>query len=253
VGDDYKAEFNAHQKAVESKTVSFFVRISPREKEMYEWVNFVAMKNLPLSFVDCTHTRSISKLKPVSSKTLRRTLLLLLDVVRATIKNQLPSKFVVIFDGWTEGSHHCIGVSASYTMAVPPEGKEITINTLLSLQPLLVNGVQGMTAMDHQEHLSKVLLLYGKTCNSILCLVGDNCSTNQSMGRMLKVPFIGCASHKFNLAVRKCIGEQPDLAAIIQKVSTVMKKASTLKIAAQLSPTTSQLERTKQDGHQLVK
>jgi hypothetical protein len=36
-------------------------------------------------------------------------------------------------------------------MAVPPEGKEITVNTLLSFQPLLVNGVQGMTAMDHLE------------------------------------------------------------------------------------------------------
>ena len=81
VGDDYKAEFNAHQKAVESKTVRFFVRISPREKEMYKWVNFVVMKNLPLSFVDCPITRSITKLKPVSLKTLRRTLLSLLDIV----------------------------------------------------------------------------------------------------------------------------------------------------------------------------
>ena len=90
-----------------------------------------------------------------------------------------------------------------------------------------------MTAMDHLEHLSKVLLLYGKTCDSILCLLGDNCSNNQLMGQTLKVPFIGCASHKFNLAVRKLIAEQPDQNAIIQKVSTVMKKTSTLKIAAQ--------------------
>jgi hypothetical protein len=148
---DYKAEFIAHQKAVESKTVSFFVRISPRKKEMYKWVNFFVMKNPPLSFVDCPHTQSISTLKPVSLKSLRRTLLSLLDIVRATIKNQLPSKFVVIFNGWAEGSHHYIGISASYTMAVPPEGKEITVNTLLAFQPLLVNGVQGMTAMDHLE------------------------------------------------------------------------------------------------------
>jgi hypothetical protein len=46
------------------------------------------------------------------------------------------------------------------------------------------------------------------------------------MGQSLKVPLIGCALHKFNLAVRKWIAEQPDLIAIIQKASTVIKKAS---------------------------
>jgi hypothetical protein len=45
VGNEYKAEFNSHQKAAESKTVSFFVRISPLEKEMNEWVNFVVKRS----------------------------------------------------------------------------------------------------------------------------------------------------------------------------------------------------------------
>ena len=120
---------------------------------------------------------------------------------------------------------------------------------------MLVNGMQGMTAMDHLEHLSKVLSLFGKTCISVLCLVGDNCSTNQLMGRTLKVPFIGCASHEFNLAVRKWIAEHPDLNAIIQKVSTVMKKAIILKIAAQLREFTDYkpIRENETRCHQLIK
>jgi hypothetical protein len=48
------------------------------------------------------------------------------------------------------------------------------------------------------------------------------------------VPLIGCGSHKFNLAINKWISNQPHLEVIIQKVSGVMKKASTLKVSAQL-------------------
>lgn len=118
-----------------------------------------------------------------------------------------------------------------------------------------------MRAADHIEHLSKVLLSYGKRCADIVCLVGDNCSVNQSMARLLNVPLLGCASHKFNLAVRHWIAEQPGLSSIINKaskrvfgvdifflchsnnivsddakqVSKLMKKACTLlKIASQL-------------------
>jgi hypothetical protein len=51
---------------------------------------------------------------------------------------------------------------------------------------------------------------------------------------MLRVPLLGCASHKFNLAVRLWIDNEPQLTAVILKVSNVMKKACTLKLAAKL-------------------
>jgi hypothetical protein len=51
----------------------------------------------------------------------------------------------------------------------------------------------------------------------------------------MSVPLIGCGSHKFNLAVVKWIKEQPNLTDIISKVAAVMKKASTLKVAAKLA------------------
>jgi hypothetical protein len=47
------------------------------------------------------------------------------------------------------------------------------------------------------------------------------------------VPLLGCGSLKFNLAVQKWISNQPLLEETISKVTTVMKKASTLKVSAQ--------------------
>jgi hypothetical protein len=54
------------------------------------------------------------------------------------------------------------------------------------------------------------------------------------MAHILRVPLIGCGSHKLNLAIKKWISNQPQLGIIIQKVAGVMKKASTLKVSAQL-------------------
>jgi hypothetical protein len=75
------------------------------------------------------------------------------------------------------------------------------VQTMLSMKPLLVDSIQGMRAQDHLDHVEKVLESYGKTFDNIVCLVGDNCSVNQCMARILDGPLIGCASHKFNLAV----------------------------------------------------
>ena len=218
VGSDYETVFVDQKKAAASSSSfgGYFIRISEQEKQMYQWINFVVMKNLPVSFVDCPHTREISRLKPVSGKTLRGHILALRDILRETLRNELPQKFVIVFDGWSEGTQHYVGVAAAYIKTI--DGKEVPMQTMLSMQPLLSHGIQGMRAKDHLEHLSRILELYGKTCADILCLVGDNCSVNQSMARTLNVPLIGCASHKFNLAVKRWIASQPDLMSIITKV-----------------------------------
>ena len=69
------------------------------------------------------------------------------------------------------------------------------------MKPLLADGNKGMRATDHLDHVEMVLESYGKTFENILCLVGDNSSINQGMARILGVPLIVCASHKFNLAL----------------------------------------------------
>ena len=156
---------------------------------MHQWINFVVMKNLPMSFVDCPHTRSICRLKPFSGRTLRRHIIALHNVLKATLQNELPSKFVVVIDGWSEGTQHYIGVAVAYMKSV--SGKDVALQTILSMQPLVSHGIQGICTKDHLDHLSRILQSYGKDCCNVLCLVGNNCSVNWSMARKLNAPSLG--------------------------------------------------------------
>ena len=115
-------------------------------------------KKQPISLVDCPATRRLARLKPVSSKSVRKHIILLMTVVKGYIKHRLPAKFALIFDGWTEGTDHYIGVWASYNVTdASHDGKEHPVTTLLSICPLLADGVEGMTAKDHLCHLTHVL------------------------------------------------------------------------------------------------
>ncbi len=59
-------------------------------------------------------------------------------------------------------------------------------------------------------------------------------NSNQCLARTQQEPLLRCGSHKLNLAVRLWIDEEPGLAAFHSKVSDVMKKVSTLKVASKL-------------------
>ena len=201
MGIEYEKAFIENQKLISSTTTAsgYFVRIGDREKEVFNRIKFIVMKNLPFSFVNCPYTREIVKLKPISPLTLRCQIISLLAEVKEAVGRELPSKFAVVFDGWTEGTQHYIAVVGAYLKVV--DGKEVPTQTMLSIKRMLTDGVKGMRAVDHIEHIEKVLESYGKKMDNILCLVGDNCSVNKSMSRILDIPLIGCASHKFNLAV----------------------------------------------------
>ena len=235
VGSKYRTNYESlHCNEERNKTTikSFVIQVSEAELHTYKWVEWIVMKNQPLSMVDCPLTRAGMQYEETTSKLLRRHILALHTEMQTTIMKKLPDKFSIIFDGWSEGTVHYIGVSAAYVTEM--DSSEVVAHTLLSMRPLLADDIVGMTASDHLQHLSKMLETYEKTLENIVCLVGDNCSVNQSMSRILKVPLLGCGSHKFNLAVRKWITNQPHLVKIIATVAGVMKKASTLKASAEL-------------------
>ncbi|ETO73328.1 hypothetical protein F444_10714, partial [Phytophthora nicotianae P1976] len=46
-------------------------------------------------------------------------------------------------------------------------------------------------------------------------IVGNNCNTNQKIATLLGVPLVGCASHRFNLAVNRFLAKyEPELASL---------------------------------------
>ncbi len=125
----------------------------------------------------------------------------LVALLKKKIQEVLPEKFVLEFDGWTEGTEHYIGFSASYNRV--QYGKDVAVQTLLSMQPLLADGIEGMMADDRITHISKVLQRYDKKCGIVLLLCCDNCNVTGKIASTIEVPLLGCGSHKFNLAVRQ--------------------------------------------------
>ena len=73
---------------------------------MFKWVEWIVMKNQPLSIVDCPLTREAIRYKPITSKLLHRNILALCAEMQNSIKQKLPDKFSIIFDGWSEGTVH---------------------------------------------------------------------------------------------------------------------------------------------------
>ncbi|ETO99772.1 hypothetical protein F441_22803 [Phytophthora nicotianae CJ01A1] len=64
--------------------------------------------------------------------------------------------------------------------------------------------------------IEDVLGVYKKNREMMRFVVGDNCPTNKAIATRLKVPLIGCASHRFNLAVCEYLTEYEDLIAEVQ-------------------------------------
>ncbi len=233
--DDCERVYKAARTDQKNGINGFVLRLGNNKGEMFDSIDIVVMRSLPLASVECLYTRQIAKLKPVSVKTIRQHILSLSELMKDKVKADLPSKFVVVFDGWSEGTEHYIAVSAACARMDKTTGNEVPVQVKLSMRPLLADGINGMTAADHLQHITTTLnCLYGKGSGNVLCIVGNNCNVNRSMARTLQAPLIGCASHKLNLAVKMWIQNEPQLAAIILKVGNIMKKASTLKVAAQL-------------------
>jgi hypothetical protein len=171
-----------------------------------------------------------SATKTVCRRTLKTRMEATFDVMRKDISNNLPSKFVLAFDGWADDGKHYLGV-----FAVVPEVNNQ--NILLGFAPLKEKTSQSASA--HIDHLTSLLKIYNKdiAC-SISYLIADNCNVNRKISNDLKIPLIGCKSHQLNLAIKRYLGlnhddgdraddlseKQKSRRAIIDKVSKLMKK-----------------------------
>ncbi len=170
--EQYEAVVAAQNRATSSSTRraavldNYVFCVSDAEKEMTEWINYQLMKNMPISIVDCPLTQQISRLKAMYSKSVCKHILSLVVTVREELKLCLPDKFVLVFDGWTEGTDHYVGIWASYnqtSMNTSDDSKnnKTPVQVLLSIRPLLVDRINGMTAQDHLTHIACVLQMYG--------------------------------------------------------------------------------------------
>ncbi|EGZ15225.1 hypothetical protein PHYSODRAFT_505306 [Phytophthora sojae] len=82
---------------------------------------------------------------------------------------------------------------------------------------LLEDGDQ--TSDAHIKLFKNILDVYDMTSDMVGFLVGDDCATKQSIVTKMGIPLVGCASHRFNLAVNKFTEPYGDL---LDEVNSLM-------------------------------
>ena len=150
--------------------------------------------------------------------------------VEKKIGDLLPSKFALVLDGWTKNSTHFLGVFAS--SASPNINGFETV--LLAFSPFLSE--KEFTATAHYELLEFILNIYGKSFENVIAFCGDNAEVNKSLANLCNLPLIGCASHRFNIAVMNFLKPHKDL---LEKVNLLMGKLKSLKLSGLLRTFTS--------------
>lgn len=104
---------------------------------------------------------------------------------------------------------------------------------LLTFSPL--DKEEDLSAQSVFYLISDTLSHFKKPWESVLFMVGSNCSVNQYNGtRTSEIPMIRCASHRLNLAVQDFLAADENLPS---RVHALMRRLSTLKARAMLGKT----------------
>lgn len=198
-------------------------------KHLFSWKDFIINGLLPFHFVEKAVIRKHVKAEAPSIKTFMKYLHLLTECVEKKVAAKLPNQFALVFDGWTDTSTHYLAVFASY----PTSNSKGYSKRLLTVSP--VGEEINLSASEHYDFITYILHLYGKSWSDIVCLIGDNVSTNKALANKTGIPMVGCASHRFNLAMRDILHKDQD---IIAKVNSTMVKLRGLLLSAKLQKLT---------------
>jgi len=223
---DWKELMSETEKGSKSKLTSF---IDTKSSNIYSWIDWIVAEDLPFNFCENQSSRKYAKLKPISVESVMKYMDLLVIKVGGRIKNGLPQKFAVVFDGWSEDSTHFIGIFAVFISDEAEAAERKIKRHLLAFTPLLDE--TDLSANSQSALIVDTLEIYGRNMSNVVCIIGDNCSTNKSVANKLDVPLVGCASHRFNLAVNYYL---QDFESELEKVSQISRKLRTIKNSAQL-------------------
>lgn len=200
-----------------------------KTNNIYKWLDWVIMDELSLMFPEKERTRKNTNLEKISTKTLKKYMFLVEHEVKEIIIKLLTKQpnVALVFDGWSANSIHFIGLFVSYPGPEPGSSPKIH---LLRFAPLLDS--TSFTAVAHKEFIQEACDYYKIPLSKVVCLIGDNCSTNKALANLLKKPLVGCRSHRLNIAVEAFVVSLLD--SEVRKITALMTKLKTLKGAGKL-------------------
>jgi hypothetical protein len=197
---------------------------------LHSWLDWIIMDNLPIAAVEDPMFRKYSNLDAISVDTFDKYLMLVKGVIDEKLKQELPAKFGLVIDGWAEENTYNIGVFAAYAK----DGKNYT-------RLLMFFDEARFTAQTLAEFLLDVVENFNRTKKDLLFLVANNTNTNSEAADLLEVPLIGCASHRFNLAVQKFLEQRQNVLKNIHRIMVLLfgvKRVRMLRKLTDLEPVT---------------
>jgi len=220
--DSWKEAYKLKCEALKAKDGStsmfdiFKKKATQKAKDYFGWIEQVVECNFPFEYVNNKIIQKHSNLSEVNSKSIKKYMFKLQDYVKAKVKAALPLRFGLIFDGWSNGtSEHVVAIFATCGTSTG------CFQVLLGINEL--DDHTNQNSENHIAYITKVLREYDRDPSCIDFMVGDNTNLNPCIARNLNgstsTPFIGCYSHKLNLAVKAF---QEDIQHIVDKVEDVM-------------------------------
>lgn len=174
--------------------------IAPRRKSFFEseWTQ----KHTPLS---------------MDYRTLAKAMFTVVKAVENKIAPVLPSVFGVVLNGWSHNAEHFVAVYASYALL----GKQKLV--LLGFASLLDENFVDHSADLHIEFVGFVLAVYNRQWDSIVYIVGDNCSVNKVMASRAKTPLVGYANHRLNLIIKLYLQDDEAIIDMVHRLVLKLK------------------------------
>ncbi|KAL0243090.1 hypothetical protein GEMRC1_005651 [Eukaryota sp. GEM-RC1] len=195
------------------------VYTSEKCRRYFSWLDWVITDGLPFSFVQNDCTLEYTKLKPIAYNTFMQCFDNMKAVLVAEISVKLGSCFGLVIDSWQHPNSKLqfLGIFGSCEQLEKP--------VLLKFVPFSAEEGRSVNSVlfgaeDIARIVDELLLEYSKERKNIIFIVADNCSTMKALSKLLNCGFVGCASHRFQLAVTAFI--RP-LDALLDRVNSVMK------------------------------
>ena len=110
---NYKDSMSARNKNNQEKnSISNFV--TTEAELVFNWLEMITELNLPFTYVENQIFRNAVKYDEIGVDSILKYLSRVTEATKKKVAADLPAKFGVIIDGWTQGNQHYFGVYAAY-------------------------------------------------------------------------------------------------------------------------------------------
>jgi hypothetical protein len=206
----------------------------------FSWMDVIIGK--ALAFQSCEDPTFLKhfKMKKMSIEKLLKVMdATMMECVREIKRELHEEDIILIIDCWTDDTktHYCgIFASVKHKTKKDLQGRSIAKTFFLAMSP-----PQDETSFDADNmanFIRDTCETYGILAHAngklqwVIGLVTDNTNVNPAIANKLGIKFIGCRSHRFNLALEYLIDNT--VGASIDKVHELMKAMRTLKHCGQL-------------------